>query len=100
MKENKGTVLAEKIYRDIVFSEQDISYWVSPRSIEGLFQLVYKAYKDIESLCKYNPRLSSTVLAYARSEIANLIHDYGHCVRGKEIGIIDRLELAVELSSL
>ncbi len=100
MKEDRGTVLAEKFYREIIFSEQDISYWVSPQSIEGLFQLVYKAYKDIESLCEYNPRLSSTVLACARSEVANLIHDYGHYVRGKEIGIIDRLELAVELAIL
>lgn len=106
MKEDKSTRLAEGLYKEIIFSECDLGYWASKRTVERLFQSVYETYKDLEAICFNNKRLSSTVLSWARTEIANLIHDYGSLVRGRndkkdrKIDVIDRLELALELASL
>ena len=86
--------LAERLYREIVFTEYDLCHWVSKHSIERLFYIIYETYKDLEEVCTGNERLYSFV-SYAKGEIANLIHDYGHYVKTKNIGILDRLELAI-----
>lgn len=87
--------LEEMLYRTIVFSENDITCWVSPNAIKDLLTTVYEAFKTLEQL---NPK--SGLITPAKSEIANLIHDYGHYVSGNEIGIVDRLKLALELAVL
>lgn len=87
--------LEELLYRTIVFSENDITFWVSPSAIKDLFTTVYEAFQTLEQL---NPK--SRLITPAKDEIDNLIHDYGHYVRGREIGVIDRLELALDLTVL
>jgi hypothetical protein len=92
--EDKRTALAERLYREIVFTEYDLCHWVSKHSIERLFHIIYETYKDLESICFGDKRLSP-LLSYAQGEIANLIHDYGSYVRSEKIGILDRLEIAI-----
>lgn len=97
--ENKRADLAERLYREIVFTEYDLCHWVSKHSIERLFHIIYETYIDLERICFGDRRLSSFV-GYAKSEIMNLIHDYGSYVKNKRLNnILNKLELALLDSS-
>ena len=94
MEDNWMRYFAEKAYRELMTLECIPGFWASKHTIIGLFKIAHDDYKTLEKICNTNPNLRP-LLDSAKSEIANLIHDYGNYVRTKKIGIIDRLELAI-----
>ena len=82
--------IEEALYREIVFAENDLTYWVSKDSVKGQFNFIYQAYRALESIAP-----QSRLLAAARSNIENLVRDWKPYIRTEKIGVIDKLELAI-----
>ncbi len=98
-RETRRHLLEERAYRELIYAEHDISFWTTKSDIERLFNVLAEAYLF---LVKVNNR--SHLLAPAKSNIANLIRDWGDFIRRDEDeepkepkfgDVVDKLELAV-----
>lgn len=94
MEDSYMRFFAERIYRELVALECIPGFLTSKHALRGLFKIALEDYESLEELCTINSNLRG-ILDSAKNEITHLIETYGHYVKGKRIGIIDRLEIAI-----
>ena len=85
---------AERIYRELSTLECIPGFSTSRKALRGFFKVAYDDYRRLEELCIVNSSLKG-ILDSAKNEISQLIENYGSNIRGKKLGIIDKLEIAI-----